>query len=68
LCDNKQFLLYPHKLFYAKINAMEHLLSKNTNIYLYCLRVPRVLVNVATYDLSVLNFLLGICKVKDFTS
>jgi len=54
-------------LFYEKKNAREHLVLKNT-VYLCCLRVPRVLVDVATYDFSVLNFLLGICDVTDFTS
>jgi hypothetical protein len=56
----------PHQLFKKKVR--EHLVSKHANFYRTCLTVPRVLVNAATYDLSVLDFLLDICNFKDFTS
>lgn len=69
LCDDKQFLPYHTSCFMPPPKkTREHLVSKNTNVYLYYLRVQRILVNVETYDLSVLNFLRGVCNVKECTS
>jgi hypothetical protein len=52
----------------SKKKVREHLVSKHVNFRLNWLTVSRVLVSVATYDLSVSDFVLGICNVKDFTS